>query len=64
MFTVICDNCGKDSSEDCDYSAWNDQDYAWDCAKEDDWIEVENKHYCNDCYSFDDNDNLLIKFKK
>lgn len=63
MYTVICDCCGADSSEDSEYSAWNDKDFALDCAKEDNWIEHEEKHYCSNCYHYDDDDNLIIKIK-
>lgn len=61
MYTVICDNCGVDSNEDSEYSCWNDKDTAWDTASEQDWIKENGKHYFTNCYSYDDNDNLIIK---
>lgn len=64
MYTVICDNCGKDSSDDSEYSGWNDKEYAWDCADADNWIEKDEKHYCPNCYSYDENDNLIINENK
>ncbi len=65
MYTVICDNCKKDSNEDTDYSCWNDKEYAQDVATEADWITEDDKHYCPNCYSYDDDDNLIIgKSKK
>ena len=27
------------------------------------WIEEAGKHYCTDCYSYDDEDKLIIKLK-
>lgn len=62
MYTVICDRCGADASEESDYSGWNDKEYALDCATEGDWVEDGDNHYCPDCYSYDD-DNLVIKRK-
>jgi hypothetical protein len=56
MYTVICDRCGADHNADADWSAWNDKDYAVDCAKEDLWEEIDGKHYCPDCYFWDDED--------
>jgi len=63
MFTVICDNCGRDSGDDCDYSCWNDESTALDNAKIDDWIEHEGKNYCPHCYYIDDEDEIIIKTK-
>ena len=64
MYTVICDNCGKDSNEGSALSVWTDKDYAIDVAIDKDFIEHEGKHYCEDCYYYDDDDNLVIKPKE
>ena len=61
MFTVICDNCGKDVNKDAEYSAWNDETFAEDIAMEADWIKEKDKHYCPKCYEYDDEDELSIK---
>ena len=62
MYTVVCDNCGKDANEDTDYSCWNDKNYAEDSAIEDDWVKEDNKHYCKNCFmGYDDDDKLIIK---
>ena len=60
MYTVVCDNCGKDVNKDAEYSAWNDKNYAVEVAMESDWIKENDKHYCPDCFTYDDDDNLLI----
>lgn len=61
MFTVVCDNCGVDVNKDAEYSCWNDRSYAEENAMECNWIKQDDKHYCDDCYSYDDDDNLIIK---
>lgn len=61
MYTIICDNCGRDSAEGSEYSCWNEEDFAWDTANEDGWEEHEGKHYCPDCFDCDEEDNLIIK---
>lgn len=61
MYTVICDNCGKDCNADSEYSCWSDDTFARDCAMEDDWITEGDKHYCPQCYSYNDNDELELK---
>lgn len=63
MYTVVCDNCGKDSNADSDFSCWNDEDWAQELAMESDWIKEEDKYYCPDCYEYDDDDNFVIKTK-
>ena len=61
MYTVLCDNCGKDVNKDAEYSAWNEKTFAEDIAMEEDWIKENDNHYCPDCFTYDDDDNLLIK---
>ena len=63
MFTIICDGCGKDVNDDTDYSAWNDESYVYDIRQEADWEKVDDKHYCTDCYEYDDDDEIIIKSK-
>jgi hypothetical protein len=63
MFTVICDNCGKDSSDGSDYSGWSDKDYAVEQAEESGFQTVDDKHYCIDCWEYNDDDELIIKAK-
>lgn len=64
MFTIICDGCGRDVCEGTEFSAWNDAGYVQDEAKEENWINEDDKHYCPDCYEYDDDDNLFVKLKK
>lgn len=61
VFTVVCDNCGKDSSDGCEHLGWDDENYALDCAMNADFIENNHSHYCPDCASYDDDDNFIIK---
>ena len=34
--------------------------FAEDIAMEADWIKENDKNYCPDCFTYDDDDNLLI----
>ena len=61
MFTVVCDNCGKDANENTDYSCWNDENYAKELAMDAGWIHEDGKDYCTHCHSYDDENNLQIK---
>ena len=63
MFTIKCDNCGKlfEDEYQC-FCAWNCENGAWDNARESDWKKKDaDTHYCPDCYSYDDEDNLILK---
>jgi hypothetical protein len=64
MFTVICDNCGKDANDGAEYSCWNDKSFAEDIAVEFGYLKNDNKHYCQDCFSYDEDDKLVIKSTK
>jgi hypothetical protein len=60
MYTIICDGCKKDVCEGTGYSAWSDAGYVQDVVMEEDWITDDGKHYCADCFEYDDDDNLII----
>jgi len=61
MFTIVCDNCKKDLCSGHEYSAWGHAGYVEEMADEDNWHKEDDKHYCPDCYSWDDDDNLVLK---
>jgi hypothetical protein len=64
MYTVCCDNCGRDAFEDGEFSAWSCSSFALECAEDESWIideELFDTHYCPSCYYYDDEDNLVIK---
>ena len=60
MFTIACDNCGKLSGDDADYSCWNDESTALDMAYNAGWIEHKSKHYCSECWSHDEDDEVVL----
>lgn len=60
MYTVVCDNCGDDIGASQEYSCWNDESAAYENAMNSDWHQEGDKHYCTGCFSFDDNDKLIL----
>jgi hypothetical protein len=60
MYTIVCDRCGCDVNADADYSCWNDENYVDEIRQEAGWEKVDEKHYCTDCFEYDDNDELII----
>jgi methenyltetrahydromethanopterin cyclohydrolase len=67
FYAVKCDSCGvlfPPENEFEEYTYWDDSNYAVQCAEEDSWLTTEHlDHYCNKCYEFDENDNVIIKNK-
>tara|TARA_B100000953_G_scaffold285358_1_gene265889 strand:+ start:315 stop:545 length:231 start_codon:yes stop_codon:yes gene_type:complete len=61
MYGINCDNCGVDLGENQEVTCWCEPKYATLVAIDSNWVRVgENKHYCPDCYSYDDNDKLVL----
>lgn len=55
MYSVICDRCGKSFIDEFNgIVAWLDEGTAKEQAMESEWAEIGDKHYCPDCYEFDD----------
>lgn len=67
MFGCQCDNCGKQWFDDNNgFVAFTDKNsMANNISDDDTWFvdsdHQEDKHYCPDCFSIDDKDNLVIK---
>ena len=60
VYTVICDNCGADSSEDDDNVGCANKALAMGIAINYGFIQHDGKYYCYDCYYYDGDDNLII----
>ena len=61
MYTVKCDNCGKNSGDNRETCAWTDDITALEDAESQDWFVKYNKHYCPDCYYVNEQDYIMIK---
>jgi hypothetical protein len=64
MFTIVCDNCGKDVNDGTDYSGWNDVGYLEEIAFDCDFRKKDDNHYCDKCYEYDEDFEIIIKTKK
>lgn len=53
FYGVKCDRCER-VYEECDFSFWDDKSSAIENAMENDWVEINNKHYCPNCYERDE----------
>ena len=61
MYSVECDNCKTVGVKNSDFAGWNEKSATWEEAMNANWIKHEDKIYCPDCYSIDDDDNITIK---
>lgn len=61
MFKVVCDNCKKEFDDgDMGAVAWADAESALYVATESGWHSMDGKHYCDECFFYDDNDKPAI----
>lgn len=65
MYQCVCDGCGKTHvNDEFGYIAWADECQAFDDAAKDGWTEIDGKHYCHDCYEYDEETDEYIPKKK
>lgn len=65
MYSVVCDRCGKTFIDEFNgIGAWLDEGTAKEQAMESEWAEIGDKHYCPDCYEFDDELDEYVPKKK
>lgn len=60
MYTVVCDNCAIDCNEGEEYSGWSEEWYAEEIADNCGWLKQDDCHYCEPCWNYDDDDNIII----
>ena len=52
-YDIICDRRGKSFSEESEM-CYTDKDSALMVAEQSEWIDINGKHYCPDCYELDE----------
>lgn len=61
---IVCDSCGKhyeDGNGMVCYLGDTDGSGIEQEALNSEWESLGDKHYCPDCYSIDENDNIVTK---
>lgn len=61
MYQVVCDRCGRFLE---DAAVWDYKNRAIAYAINSRWTEIGDKHYCPDCYEFDDELDEYVPKKK
>lgn len=65
MFAAKCDNCKKEYYEDTDFSCMGDAGLVREEMMESDWHETDDeKHYCEKCWLYNDNDEVVIDISR
>lgn len=60
LYGIRCDGCGCELEIE-DFTVFDDDEEAIkDTAKDCGWIEVRGKHYCDDCYCYGDDNELIL----
>lgn len=63
--SVVCDRCGKPFIDEFNgIVAWLDEGTAKEQAMESEWAEIGDKHYCPECYEFDEKLDECVPKKK
>ena len=52
-YDIICDRCGKSLTNESE-TCYPDKDSALMVAEQSEWIDINGKHYCPDCYELDE----------
>ena len=52
-YDIICDRCGKSLIEESE-TCYPDKDSAEMFAEQSEWVEINGKDYCPDCYELDE----------
>ena len=59
---ISCDRCKQHyESSSTGFSIFQDVQVVHDYASDDDWYLGEDIHYCPDCHSWNDDDELIVK---
>lgn len=54
MYSMVCDRCGKTLVYDDYITAWTDERSTREVAQDSEWMNIDDKDYCPDCYEYDE----------
>lgn len=61
FYSIECDGCKAEAENGEGHCYWADLSMTKENARESDWHTTDDdKHYCPNCHSFDDNDELVL----
>lgn len=63
-YKLVCDSCGETFEDGNGFTCYTDDpdgSLIWGDASASDWLKVGDKHYCPDCWNWNDDDNIITK---
>lgn len=51
LYDIVCDECCSDYCTETDFAGMRSKEDVLECAKDEDWVEDNDKHYCPDCWN-------------
>ncbi|MBQ9532424.1 MAG: hypothetical protein IJR71_00455 [Prevotella sp.] len=57
FFNIECDHCESMLGEEW----WDDKEATESLLEECGWKKLGDRHYCEDCWEYDDDDNIVTK---
>jgi len=60
VYSVICDNCGTDFMFEEGSCFVEKKDAISHAEAELNYLIIDGKHYCEDCWHYDDNDHIIV----
>lgn len=58
FFNIECDSCGSMLDDE---NWWDDKETTESLLHECGWKKLGDRHYCPDCWAYDDDDNIVTK---
>lgn len=58
FFNIECDHCGSMLDEE---NWWDDKETCESLLTECNWKKLGDRHYCDKCWEYDDDDNIVTK---
>lgn len=64
MYSMVCDRCGKTLIYDDAIAAWTDECSAREVALDCEWMNIDGKDYCPNCYDYDEEIDDYVPIKE
>ena len=60
MYGIQCDGCKREFEDSEGYLVYDREEDVESAAIDCDWIKVRGKHYCEKCYRYGDDNELIL----
>lgn len=60
MYGIQCDGCKRELEDSEGYLVYDREEDVESVAIDSDWIKVRGKHYCEKCYRYGDDNELIL----